>query len=519
MGDIYSGPKYSDLQLNMDKTQVVEKKRGDKATLKKYGVVSLIFSIVYTFCLYENHSGITYPIFMIMTLGLLHLLRKRDGLSLITSKNGNKALSIFYVLSLTLLSVHKCISTSWALLYLDTVAIILLFFSFVLYLYVDTTGWDIVEWIAGILLTLINPFFNLFKPFFDFFDWSKSRGGEMSKEKKQTINAITIGAACAIPALIIIVSLLSSADIVFNRLLEKIAESIHLPDNFEDVVGIIFTLCFAFIFSYLIPYVLEKGEVNIAAKGEGKGNPVIAITFTAIIGVVYLVFCLIQVMFLFTNSVRLPAGYTYATYAHEGFYQLLAVCILNVIMVSVCAREFKKSKLLSFILLIIGVCTYVMIASSAMRMIMYIRVYNLTFLRLFVLWFLTVLCFWLSFLLVGVFNRKFPVFKACMTVITVAYIGFVFSNPDYQIAKYDLAAVEKSDKVDKYGSVEQYILDSLSTDAAPALAENQELLHKFDIYITSRYRHEEEKYDGIRSFNFSYYRAQKLFNGAKKVGK
>ena len=469
MGDIYSGPKYSEAEIKemvaqtlpVSQKTIVKEEKGDASLFKKYGLISLLFSIVYTFCLYKNHSGITYPIFMAMTLGLLHLLRKKDGLSLISSKNGGKALGIFHAVSLMLLSIHKCMTTSGSLLALDAIAIFLLFFSFVLYLYIDTTGWDIAGWLLGILLSIVLPIGHLFNPIYDMNAWVKNRKGSLDDSKKQTFAAVGIGVICAVPALLVIISLLRSADIVFNRLLEKFFESIHLPDNFWDIIGIIFTLLFSFLAAYLIPFVLERGDVKVKAKGEGTENPVIAITFTAIIGAVYLVFCLIQVMFLFTGTLSLPAGYTYAEYAHEGFYQLLAVCLINIVMVSVCNRAFKSSRILTALLVIIAACTYIMIASSAMRMLLYIGVYHLTFLRLFVLWFLAVLCIWLAFLIINMFNRSFPVFKACMVAITVAYIGFVFSNPDYQIAKYDLAAVEHG-QIDEYDSVREYILNNLS---------------------------------------------------------
>jgi hypothetical protein len=98
-----------------------------------------------------------------------------------------------------------------------------------------------------------------------------------------------------------------------------------------------------------------------------------------------------------------------------------------------------------------------------------------------------------------------------MIAITVAYIGFIFSNPDYQIAKYDLHAVASNENIDQYDSVSDYILNNLSTDAAPALVEDEQLLHKFDLFIASRNRYDNKNYDGIRKYNFSYARAQKLF--------
>lgn len=519
MNKDYQGPQYTNVatakaisaDADFNTVAVTEEVKGDGEVFRKYGLLSLIFGIIFTFCLYKNPSGITYPIFMVCAISILYFIRKKDGYSLIASRSGKKALSIFYIVSLLLLSIHKCLSNSGNLIRLDTVAIFLLYFSFLIHLYVDTTDWDIAAWFEGILLTIVSPFSVFLKPIFDLVDCFKSRNSNITSERKQTVSAVVIGLVCAIPMLVIIISLLSSADAVFSRLLEKVLESFHLPENIWDIVGIAFMFVISCFGAYLIPYVLGRDEIKIHGRKQGNNNPVIAITFTGLIGLVYLVFCLIQVMFLFTKTISLPTGYTYAKYAHEGFYQLLTVCIINLVIVSVCNRAFKQSKILAAILVIIAACTYIMIASSATRMLLYIGVYNLTFLRLFVLWFLAVLCIWLAFLMVGIFNKKFPIFKACMTVITIAYITLAFSNPEYQIAKYDLKAVEGG-KVEQYQSIEDYIVNDLSTDAVPALVSNEKLLHRYELYMISRERDGiTPKHNTIRSFNFSHYRAKQIY--------
>ena len=100
--------------------------RGNAEHFKKYGLLSLVFGLIYGFCLYNNHSSITYPIFMVCALVILKLIRARDGLSLITDCNGKRALGVFYVVSLLLLSVHRCLTTSFALNFLERCAIFLL---------------------------------------------------------------------------------------------------------------------------------------------------------------------------------------------------------------------------------------------------------------------------------------------------------------------------------------------------------------------------------------------------------
>ena len=149
-----------------------------------------------------------------------------------------------------------------------------------------------------------------------------------------------------------------------------------------------------------------------------------------------------------------------------------------------------------------------MIASSAMRMILYIGVYHLTFLRLFVLWFLVVLCFWLAFLILSMYIQKLPVFRACMVAITIGFIAFIYSNPDYQIAKYDLAAA--GSKIDEYSSVTHYIENSLSYDAVPAIADNKQLVEGFIYGHRYDYDNDVDKYTGFRRFNFSFNKAQEL---------
>ena len=54
--------------------------------------------------------------------------------------------------------------------------------SFIMQLYVDTTGWDIAGWIGGIFFTIVRPIEYLPWPFKDFAAWVKDKGSETSKE-------------------------------------------------------------------------------------------------------------------------------------------------------------------------------------------------------------------------------------------------------------------------------------------------------------------------------------------------
>ncbi len=495
--------------IQSEANKALEAKRAE--SFKKYGLTALLFAIIYTFCLYKNHRGITYPIYMISLLLCLKHIRNKEGYSLIKDSNSNVGMGLFYVISLILLSIHRCLSMSMSLLILESIATFLLLFSFIVYLYVDTSKFDIASWMGCICITILKPVQHIFTPILDCIAFFKTNSGKMDEKKKNNIAAVLIGIIVAIPLLVIIMSLLYSADVVFAEMFRELTLSITLPNNFGDIIHVIVLGLIAFWFAYTIPSSLANKDLKIKASANGNANPIIAITFCGLIGIVYIIFSAIQVMFLFTRNLALPAGYTYAQYAHEGFYQLLIVCLLNIVLVSVCQRVFEETKVLKIILTCIAACTYVMIASSAMRMILYIGVYHLTFLRLLVLWFLIVLGLWLSFLIVSLYRIEFPVFRACMVAVTVAFIGFIYSNPEYQIVKYDMQFIEEEES--GYKPVTNYILNWVSTDAVNAVKENDELLSSFETVIDNEYYG--ENHDGIRTFNFSYYNAYRIFDSKK----
>ena len=236
-------------------------------------------------------------------------------------------------------------------------------------------------------------------------------------------------------------------------------------------------------------------------------EPIIAIIVTAALSVLYLMFSVIQILYLFIGNMRLPDGYTYSSYAREGFFQLLAVCILNLMIVLICLYLFRENSVLKAILTIISGCTFIMILSSALRMLMYINRYNLTFLRIFVLWSLSVIFLLMAGVTISIYMHKFPLFTYSMVIVTVFYIGLSFSRPDYWIAKYNLNP-EHIEYLDDYDTRDSgNYLGKLSADAAPIL-----LNEKSNPYLAEHpgLFSEENTYDELSWLRRYYYRMEDL---------
>ena len=414
-----------------------------------FGLASMVYALFYAFCLYKNASGITYPFFVAGTLCYFFLSMKKLG---VPYKKG----SLFYVISIILLGISNCCTTSVPLLKMNKLGIFLLSFILMLHTIYQDTNWNLPKYMAAILRTILNSIACLFSPFHDMASFFDAKKQEKSG-KKDYFFYIMLGIAISIPVLAVIIMLLCSADVVFENIIKSI---FSFNISFTDIIKIILLIAVVFLASYALLSALCKKTVKEEISEKKVLEPITAIIVTGMLSVVYLTFSMVQILYLFIGKMNLPDGYTYSSYARQGFFQLLAVCIINLILVLVCLSFFKDNMILKVILTVISGCTFIMILSSTLRMIMYIEEYDLTFLRIFVLWALAVIFLLMTGVTIYIHFQRFPLFFYSVVITTVFYIGLSFAHPDYWIACYNLAAHSN------YTSDYVY---TLSTDATPAI--------------------------------------------------
>ena len=172
----------------------------------------------------------------------------------------------------------------------------------------------------------------------------------------------------------------------------------------------------------------------------------------------------------------LPGKYTYAEYAREGFFQLLVVCLLNLLLVLFTLALFQEHPALKGLLCLISGCTYIMIASSALRMVMYIDAYYLTRKRVLVLWGLLLIAVLLAGVMVRIFKKNFPLIRYGMVVCALCYLVLSFGRMDYLIAKYNTEMIipDSTASIESLNATQLNslsYLSALSADAAPAILE------------------------------------------------
>jgi Domain of unknown function (DUF4173) len=182
-------------------------------------------------------------------------------------------------------------------------------------------------------------------------------------------------------------------------------------------------------------------------------------------------------------------GLTYAEYARSGFFQLLWVAGLTLVLLLV-LRTFvdlgnpvgRRAFLVAAELAI--VFTLLIVAVAFQRLSLYVSVYGLSMLRLYCMVFagwiaLVYVALGVSLLRAGERRQWFP---AAMVVPGIAgLLALNVASPEAMVARYNLAATQQTQRFDP-----DYLV-TLSADAVPALAEGLPAMAP-DAYSTVRDR-------------------------------
>lgn len=514
--------KISEKTVGYDEDKPLYEIDDEKAALrfKVLGIPTIIYSIIYGICLYKNLTGIMTPVFTIATVVYLWLVLPGLSGDMTLGKEKRKRL-IPYFMGIILLGISVFMTSDMFIIFWNYAGIVLLTMTALIRFFCDEACWGVWKYMLAMLEVALAPLFHSHM-FFSDRKSCKTLGKNKIKINKNVKYAI-IGIIAAIPFLIVVTILLASADIVFFYLVDGFFDSLFNSFHISwDAIGfIVLILCVLLIVYGLIAMLSVHGAAGYELTDK-KCNPVTGIAFCSALTVVYLLFSCIQILSLFMGERMLPEGHSYSSYAREGFFQLLFVAAFNLFIVLVCNSLFTKHKVLKIVLTIMCGCTYIMITSSAIRMLMYIKTYNLTYLRVLVLFALLLIGALLAGVIASIYKHDFKLMRYFIAVTSVLYIALSFAHPDYIIAKYNLSQMDVN-AVQSYDFDLKYLVNNMSCDAAPAIYAFAEEVGSrgtykekasedmnYDMFLRSYFHdvsYEYDRYDGVREFNLSRYRA------------
>lgn len=271
---------------------------------------------------------------------------------------------------------------------------------------------------------------------------------EMSKEKNEKLRKIIIGILIAIPILIVVLMLLSSADSIFSSELKEVISTLFRLDIFEKqtYINLFFRIIIILMIAvYLIALLYNVLEDNFTEKevGEKKNwtiDRTIGNTILTILNLVYLVFCYIQISVLFMRTGNM-GDFDYASYARQGFFQLMAVSVINLVIILITSKRNEINKKLNYtkvMNLCLSMFTLIILFSSFYRMYLYEQEYGYTFLRLMVYVALITEAILIIPTVMYILDMKINLTKTYFVVIIIMYIIVNYMNIDNVIAKRNI---------------------------------------------------------------------------------
>lgn len=289
-----------------------------------------------------------------------------------------------------------------------------------------------------------------------------------SRKSSKTTGAVLLGLILAIPLVVLLVSLLCSADAAFAGLMDLLPA---VPIE-EAVLSLIVGLLFSTYF-YCRAVSLQHGAPAApVSKRTGGIHPITVNTVLGAACFVYVVYLVSQsAYFIGGFSGILPAEFTMAEYARRGFFEMAGICTVNLLVISLsiglCRKDPGKTSATRLLCLFIGIITLFLCVTASAKMLLYIRSYGLTRLRVltelimvFVAIATTLICIWL-------FVPRLPYMKAIL--LTALLMGAVtaWADVDTVVACYNVRSYQSG----TLETVDVDYLKTLSDGAVPYLAE------------------------------------------------
>ncbi|WP_151734870.1 DUF4153 domain-containing protein ['Paenibacillus yunnanensis' Narsing Rao et al. 2020] len=316
------------------------------------------------------------------------------------------------------------------------------------------------------------------------FSQIRRKGGDAVRdERKQVMVKVLIGLGISAPLLIIVVSLLSSADGVFSETLNRVPQLLERISFGEGAARTLWVLLlggglFGLVLGFAQPKTfdwntgLPEMENKQAYEPVSFGfDPVVMITVLASVNMVYLLFVSVQFSYLFGAwDGLLPEGSTYADYARSGFLELVLVTGINFIILLLSLSALSKARSLlhkatSILLYILVLCSLVMLYSAFSRLLLYEEAYGYTYIRFLVHAFMIMLGLAMLLTAVRISKTDFPLAKCYIVLGLSSYVLMNYIGMDNIIAAQNIKRYEDS------GVVDADYLTRLSWDAVPRLAE------------------------------------------------
>ena len=301
---------------------------------------------------------------------------------------------------------------------------------------------------------------------------------------------IAVGLLISVPVLAVAMLLLCSADAVFAGVFTGLFEQRQEVSAWA-LLGkpLVFLVLGLLAFSFLYAQTaLERPAAREAKPPFPTGALAVPMVLLCAL---YALFSAVQFIYLFGGREAAAMRGGYAQYARNGFFELVLVCALNLLLAGLAVRRCGGALVVRVAAVGMYAFTAVMLASSAWRMSLYTARYGLSFLRLLTYWGIFAMA---AATLAAAWNALRPgarTWSVAFAAIVASWLLLSYANPEGIIAAYNVRSAG--------AAVDAEYLSALSPDALVALKP----LAQENAWAGVAANHIEESYREISAYEWS----------------
>lgn len=415
-------------------------------------IVSLILAIWSIVLFYGKQIGLSMLLFIIpITYYLIFILEKNNKIE----NNKAKILLIpIILLASTYLIYDNHFFNNLNLIVIPLLIIIMLVSLF-------TNVFNLEIWIEKAVELVFDPIAYLGETLKKI-KLSILRKFKLKSKDNNNSKKVFKGLLITIPIALVIIGMLASADQEFSNVLYSVIRVIGKAfGNMQFMEIAVRLVLIIIVFIYLSSFfdnIISNFKIEKEDKEDNdqKDNTTIKMIITTL-NIIYLVFSIIQIKALIVRDEYI----NYADYARQGFFQLMIISVINLIMILIAkSKSYKNNKFTNIMCLLMILFTFILIVSSAIRMYFYEQAYGYTFLRLAVYFALLTEAILLIPTILYVLNKKKNLLRTYFSIVVTMYVIINLVNIDNIIASRNVTRYIETGKIDMV-----YIESNTGTDA------------------------------------------------------
>lgn len=379
----------------------------------------------------------------------------------------NKKLGILMVGSIWLLAASFLLKSNMILYALNILVIpFLVLIQLVLVTYPLQNQWHRFAFAKKVIMAVGAAFIYSFR---FLMRGPKIASKGMNEKTVEIVKRVLIGLVISFPLLAVIINLLVSADQQFAQMLVFFPRWLSRLNMKEEILRSMAVFCYTILIFSLFQVLRKKPRITEQPTDPDKKiswDSVVSLTVLISLNIVYLLFVIVQFKYFFSET--LEVGYTYAEYARRGFFELLFVAMLNLLIIStvISFAEMASKAIKMIIRVMLTLLVFfsgVMLYSAFIRLFMYEEAYGFTFTRVLAHSFMIFLLIILGYSLLRIWIER-------LSLVRFYIISAIMFYTVINTVQLDSFVVEQNlQRYNDTGKIDIYYLNSLSYDGVEGL--------------------------------------------------